>query len=413
MKIYLVGGAVRDSLLGLPVVDRDWVVVGAKPEDMVALGFLPVGKDFPVFLHPVTHDEYALARTERKTAPGYRGFVIHADPQVTLEQDLARRDITINSIAYYSISTGEIGTISSKNGEIKLEPANLIDPFGGQRDLAAKVLRHTTDAFREDPVRILRLARFAARFPDFSIAPGTMQLMCGMVAQGEADHLVAERVWQELARGLMAAKPSRMLAVLDECGARARLLPEIRWNDDAASVLDLGARLNAPLPVRFACLMQLHAAPELCGRLRVPADCRDLALLAAREYREVLGSGALDANGLLRLLERCDALRKPARFGDFLLACECLWRGLEGQPDASFAQRENLLSALQAAQSVATASVAAHAHSTGANGQKIGEMIFDARVQALALWLARAPNPSAASPAPAPHSPPPARPAPR
>jgi tRNA nucleotidyltransferase (CCA-adding enzyme) len=388
MKIYLVGGAVRDSLLGLPVVDHDWVVVGATPQQMTALGFLPVGRDFPVFLHPKTHEEYALARTERKTAPGYRGFVVHAEPTVTLVQDLARRDLTINSIAYYADSTRASAQFPSKPDDIKLNPANLIDPFGGQRDLAGKVLRHVTDAFREDPVRILRVARFAARFPDFSVAPETMQLMRDMVAHGEADHLVAERVWQELSLGLMAEKPSRMLELLVECGALARLLPEIRWHANSGLILDISARMKTPLPVRFACLTQLQADAGLCERLRLPTECRDMSLLLAREYNPVQASGDLDAASLVKLLERCDAFRKPGRFADLLLACECLWRGLEGQPHRPYPQRTRLLAVLQVAQSVATDSVAAHAIATGASGPKVGEMIFDARVQAVAGWIA-------------------------
>ncbi|NCV63965.1 MAG: multifunctional CCA tRNA nucleotidyl transferase/2'3'-cyclic phosphodiesterase/2'nucleotidase/phosphatase, partial [Betaproteobacteria bacterium] len=207
MKTYLVGGAVRDALLGITGADRDWVVVGSTPESMVALGFTPVGKDFPVFLHPQTHEEYALARTERKTAPGYKGFVVHASPEVTLEEDLARRDLTINAMA-------------------QADDGSVVDPFGGQRDLQNKVLRHVTDAFREDPVRILRVARLAARYPDFSVAPQTMALMQDMVRAGEVNALVSERVWQELAKGLMAKQPSRLLQVLRECGALHVLLPE-------------------------------------------------------------------------------------------------------------------------------------------------------------------------------------------
>ncbi|MCB1890039.1 MAG: multifunctional CCA tRNA nucleotidyl transferase/2'3'-cyclic phosphodiesterase/2'nucleotidase/phosphatase, partial [Rhodocyclaceae bacterium] len=208
METYIVGGAVRDRLLGLPVKDRDFVVVGATPEDMLARGFKPVGKDFPVFLHPETREEYALARTERKTAPGYRGFVFHTDPSVRLEDDLVRRDLTINAIA-------------------STEDGRLIDPHGGQRDIAERVLRHVSEAFAEDPVRILRLARFAARFPDFRVADETLALCRAMVAAGEVDALVAERVWQEIARGLESAEPLRMFQVLGDCGALARLLPEL------------------------------------------------------------------------------------------------------------------------------------------------------------------------------------------
>ena len=263
MQIFLVGGAVRDALLGLNVADRDWVVVGSTPEALVRLGYLPVGKDFPVFLHPQTKEEYALARTERKTALGYRGFEVHAAPDVTLLQDLARRDLTINSIAARP-------SINWPKGLFDTDFEALIDPYGGQADLNAKVLRHVTGAFREDPVRILRLARFAARFSDFTVAPETLMLMQQMVADGEADALVPERVWQELARGLMAHKPSRMLEVLRSCGALQRLLPEVdklwgvpqrvEYHPEVDTgihlmmVLDMAAKLEAPLAVRFACL---------------------------------------------------------------------------------------------------------------------------------------------------------------
>ncbi|MGZ5847321.1 MAG: multifunctional CCA addition/repair protein, partial [Ramlibacter sp.] len=252
MQTYMVGGAVRDALLGLPVNDRDWVVVGATPQEMALAGYLPVGRDFPVFLHPETREEYALARTERKTGRGYHGFAFHAEPGVTLEDDLARRDLTINAMA-------------------QAADGRLIDPFHGQRDLQARVLRHVTDAFREDPVRILRLARFAARFAQFTVAPETTELMRDMVDAGEVDALVAERVWQELARGLMEPRPSRMFEVLRGCGALQRLLPEVDrlWGVPQRAeyhpevdtgvhlmmVLDMSARLQAPLPVRFACLV--------------------------------------------------------------------------------------------------------------------------------------------------------------
>ncbi len=384
MKIYLVGGAVRDALLGLPVVDRDWVVVGATPEEMVSLGFLPVGKDFPVFLHRRTHEEYALARTERKTAPGYKGFVIHAEPDVTLEQDLARRDLTINSIAVESILTRAKGTIDVKSEEITPQSANLIDPFGGQSDLANKVLRHVTVSFREDPVRILRVARFAARFPDFSVAPETLQLMREMVAHGEADHLVAERVWQELSKGLMAGKPSRMFTVLRDCGALERLLPGIAWGPACDLVLDLSAQLNASLPVRFACLKQSGSDPNSFNALRVPAECRDLGQLVTQEHGNIDHSGVLDAKDLVLLLQRCDAFRKPARFADLLLACECLWRGQPGQLASAYPQRQHLLKTLGAAQSVATQQVASEAISAGAAGPEIGDLILAARIDAVA-----------------------------
>ena len=296
MKIYQVGGAVRDRLLQRPFHDTDWVVVGATPEAMTARGFTPVGKDFPVFLHPQTHEEYALARTERKSGVGYRGFVVHTSPDVTLEEDLARRDLTINAIAAPADWTGT---------------GDVFDPYNGQADLQAKVLRHVTEAFREDPVRILRVARFAARFADFSVHPDTMQLMREMVEAGEADHLVPERVWQEISRGLMEAAPSRMFEVLRTCGALQVLLPELNrlWGVPqrteyhpevdsgihAMLVLNMAAQLEAPLPVRFACLchdfgkgttpadmLPRHIGHEqrsaqllkpVCERWRVPNDC--------------------------------------------------------------------------------------------------------------------------------------------
>ena len=414
MKTYLVGGAVRDALMGLPVQDRDWVVVGATPQELLDQGYLPVGRDFPVFLHPVTKEEYALARTERNTAPGYRGFSVHAAPDVTLEDDLARRDLTINSIAVHACSTGA-------GGEFALKIADLVDPYGGRQDIANKVLRHVTPAFREDPVRILRLARFAARFTDFSVAPETTELMCQMVQEGEADHLVAERVWQEISRGLMEAQPSRMFAVLRDCGALARLLPELDrlWGVPQSAehhpevdtgvhvmlVLDLAARMHTSLAVRFACLthdlgkgttpadvLPRHIGHEergvrllkgLCQRLRVPVECKELADVVAREHGNIHRSANLNAAALVRLLERCDAIRKPARFADVLLACECDARGRLGLQDAPYPQAARLSLALRNALSVATDLVAAQAQATGASGSKIGEWIHRARVQAV------------------------------
>jgi tRNA nucleotidyltransferase (CCA-adding enzyme) len=402
MQIYMVGGAVRDALLGVPVSDRDWVVVGASPEAMIRAGYLPVGRDFPVFLHPQTKEEYALARTERKSAPGYRGFVVHAEPGVTLEEDLARRDLTINAIA-------------------RDEDGRLIDPFGGQQDLRTGVLRHVTGAFREDPVRILRLARFAARLPHFSVAAETVSLMREMVASGEVDALVAERVWQELARGLMEERPSRMFEVLRECGALRRLLPEVDrlWGVPQRAeyhpevdtgvhlmmVLDMSARLAAPLPVRFACLTHdlgkgttpAHVLPKHIGheersarllkglaqRLRVPVECRELADVVAREHGNIHRSGEFGAAATVRLLERCDAFRKPARFADILLACECDARGRLGLEEQPYSQRPRLLGALAAAQSVSTEAVAAEALRQGLEGPQVGERIHRARIQAL------------------------------
>lgn len=372
MKIYLVGGALRDRLLGLPVSDRDWLVVGATPEEMVRRGYLPVGRDFPVFLHPKTREEHALARTERKSAPGYRGFTVHASPEVTIEQDLARRDLTINAIAL----PAELADAAH------CDLSALVDPYHGQRDLRDKVLRHVTDAFREDPVRILRVARFAARFHDFGIAPETTALMREMVAAGEVDALVPERVWQELARGLMEAMPSRMFAVLQDCGALARLLPELAPSAGRMRVLDHAAQAAAPLPVRFACLTRgLGAAlPALCERWRVPTDERDLALLVDREGAAIDAGAGLDAAGLMDLLERCDALRKPERFEQALQACACT------APDgAAFpAARQRLLAALAASRAVATGSIARDAQRAGATGPKVGEAIRTARIAAIA-----------------------------
>jgi tRNA nucleotidyltransferase (CCA-adding enzyme) len=403
MQTFRVGGAVRDALLGLPVNDTDWVVVGATPEQMLRAGFLPVGKDFPVFLHPKTREEYALARTERKTGRGYHGFAFHAAPDVTLEQDLARRDLTINAIA-------------------QAPDGSLIDPFHGQRDLQARILRHVTEAFREDPVRILRVARFAARFHDFALAPETLALMREMVAEGEADHLVPERVWQELARGLMEARPSRMFGLLRECGALARILPEVDrlWGVPQRAdyhpevdtgvhnmmVLDLAARLGAPLPVRFACLthdlgkgttppeiLPRHIGHEqrsadllkaVCNRLRVPNECRELADVVAREHGNIHRSAEYGPGAIVRLLERCDAFRKPQRFEQVLLACECDARGRGGKEEDAYPPRERLLAALRAARSVDTAAIAAQARDQGLAGDRIGERIQQARVQAVA-----------------------------
>ncbi|MDP3844204.1 MAG: multifunctional CCA addition/repair protein [Oxalobacteraceae bacterium] len=383
MKIYTVGGAVRDALLGLPVQDRDFVVVGATPQQMLEQGFMPVGKDFPVFLHPDTHEEYALARTERKTAPGYKGFLFHADPDVTLEQDLVRRDLTINAIA----CAGD---------------GSLIDPFGGRRDLAARVFRHVSSAFAEDPVRILRLARFAARFAlpphDFHVAPETSLLMQHMVAAGEVDALVPERVWQELARGLQEALPSRMFAVLRECGALARLLPELDALWGAASrhhpeadaglhtmlAIDAAARQNLALPVRFAVLLHdldADAVILICERLRVPHDCRDLALMTAREYGNVERAPQLDADAVVCLIERCDALRKPQRFADMLQAVAC---SMSGGADLPQPQRGHLLTALAAAQAVDAGRIAADtAQAHPGQPQRIAPALHAARVAAV------------------------------
>lgn len=403
MKIWMVGGAVRDALLGLPVNDRDWVAVGATPQELVDAGYTPVGKDFPVFLHPVTKEEVALARTERKSAPGYRGFTIHADPSVTLEEDLLRRDLTINAIA-------------------QAEDGTLVDPHGGQRDLHDKLLRHVSPAFAEDPVRILRLARFAARFDDFRIAPETHTLMQQMVQAGEVNALVPERVWQELSRGLMERTPSRMFEVLRSCGALARLLPEVDclWGvpqppahhpevDTGVHlmlVLDMAAKLQSPLTVRFACLghdlgkgttpadeWPRHIAHEarsvalvqaVCERLKVPTDCRELAETVAREHGNVHRSETLDAAAVMRLLERCDAWRRPQRFAEMLLACECDARGRTGFEDRPYPQRARLQRALDAALAVDSAAVSAEALAKGWKGAAIGDAIRNARQAAVA-----------------------------
>ena len=386
LQTYLVGGAVRDALLGLPVKDRDWVVVGATPEQLLAQGYLPVGRDFPVFLHPQTHEEYALARTERKTGPGYHGFAVHAAPDVTLEQDLARRDLTINSIAIEAGCIRADGTFDAKENTV-------IDPWGGQADLAQRVFRHVTLAFREDPVRILRVARLAARFADFTVAPETLQLMREMVQAGEADHLVPERVWQELATGLLEATPSRMFSVLQDCGALARLLPEVDPGLHLLLVLDQCARLGASLPVRFAALCHdLGLLRQLAERWRVPTACRELAEVVAREHGNIHRSADLNAAALMRLLTRCDALRQPQRFADVLLACECDARGRLGLQDAAYPQRPRLLAALAAAQDVPTASVAAAAQAAGASGSQIGEAVHQARVAAVQVRLFLAPD---------------------
>ncbi len=406
MKTYLVGGAVRDALMGFAGADRDWVVVGGTPEALVALGYQPVGRDFPVFLHPDTHEEYALARTERKTARGYHGFSVHAAPDVTLEEDLARRDLTINAIA-------------------QDEHGQRTDPYGGERDIAAKVLRHVTEAFREDPVRILRLARFASRFPDFTVAPETMTLMREMVTEGEVDALVSERVWQELSRGLMGAKPSRMLQVLRECGALQRLLPEVdklygvpqraEYHPEIDTgihlemVLDASARMNAPLEVRFACLchdlgkgttpadvLPRHIGHEqrsekltraLCTRWRVPVECKELAELVAREHGNIHQSLGFGAEAVLRLLVRCDALRRPERFLLALQACECDARGRLGKEDEAYAQGPRLALLLKAAQSVDSASISAQALQDGLKGPAVGTRIDAARLAAIAAAL--------------------------
>ena len=402
MEIYLVGGAVRDALLGRADADRDYVVVGSTPAAMQAAGFRPVGKDFPVFLHPDTHEEYALARTERKTGHGYHGFTFHAAPEVTLEEDLARRDLTINAMA-------------------RAADGRLIDPFHGQRDLEARILRHVGPAFVEDPVRILRLARFAARFADFSVASDTLALMRQMVAAGEVDHLVPERVWQEVARGLMEIRPARMFEVLRECGALARLLPEVDalfgvpQRADYHPEIDAGvhtlmavdesARHGYALPVRFAALthdlgkattpadiLPRHIGHEerslplleaLCARLRVPADCRDLALLMARHHGAIHRVADLKAATLVSLLEKTDAFRRPDRFRQLLEACRCDYNGRAGWQDRDYISPAIFLTALAAAGRVAAGDIARAC----ADKVAIPGRIHAARVEAVRLAL--------------------------
>ena len=402
MQVFTVGGAIRDGLLGLPVKDRDYVVVGATPEQMVAQGFLPVGKDFPVFLHPETRAEYALARTERKTSPGYKGFVIHADPDVTLEQDLARRDFTVNAIA------------QSVTGE-------LIDPYQGQADLAARIFRHVSAAFSEDPVRILRAARFMARFDDFTIAPDTMALMRQMVADGEVDHLVPERVWQELARGLMEAYPSRMFATLRECGALARIMPEVNClfgvpqpeqhhpeidtGVHVMMVVDYAASQNYTLPVRFAALTHdlgkgttppelwprhnghearsVDLVKKMCVRLRVPNECRDLAVIAARYHGDVHRAQQLRPDTIVKLFEAIDAFRRPERFDELMQACLSDARGRTGYETVDYPAAEYLRSALNAARHIDTAAIVA----ATSQPEQIGLNIRAARIQAVTSLL--------------------------
>ncbi|MDD4880006.1 MAG: multifunctional CCA addition/repair protein [Gallionellaceae bacterium] len=403
MRVYVVGGAVRDGLLGLPVQDHDYVVVGATPEEMTRLGFQPVGKDFPVFLHPHSHEEYALARTERKTARGYKGFQVYSAPDVSLEEDLIRRDLTVNAMA------------QAVDGRI-------IDPHGGQADLAAKVLRHVSPAFAEDPVRILRLARFAARFAEFTLAPETLDLMRAMVADGEVDALVPERVWQELARGLMEAKPSRMLSVLRDCGALARLMPEvdalfgvpqpeqhhpeIDTGAHLLMVIDQAAADGLSLAGRWAALLHdlgkgltpaeywprhhghegrgVAAAKALSERLRAPSECRDLAVLAAREHGIVHRADELRPATVVELLERTDAFRRPDRFAELLRVCAADARGRLGRNDDDYPQAERLGAALAAARGI-DAGVIARASAAG----QIPAAIHRARVEAVRTALGK------------------------
>ena len=404
METYLVGGSVRDELLGLPVQDHDWVVVGATPEEMVAAGYTPVGRDFPVFLHPATREEYALARTERKTARGYRGFTVHCAPDVTLEDDLRRRDLTINAMARAADGT-------------------LIDPHGGRRDLDAGVLRHVSDAFAEDPVRVLRLARFAARFTRFSVAPETHALMRSMVELGEVDALVPERVWQELARGLMEARPSRMFEVLRGCGALARVFPELDrlWGVPQRAdyhpevdtgvhvmmVIDAAARAGASLGVRFAALVHdlgkgttpAHVLPrhvghearsveligQACARLRTPVEVRDLARVVAREHGLVHKIDELRAPTIVRVLERIDAFRRPSRVDDVLAACEADHRGRLGFEARPYPQAARWRRAFDAARGIDAGALARGA--AGGGGHSIRDRVHAARAAAVETAL--------------------------
>jgi len=406
MEVYLVGGAVRDELLGVPVRERDWVVVGATPAELERRGFRPVGRDFPVFLHPETREEYALARTERKTGPGYRGFEVHFAPDVTLEEDLGRRDLTINAMA------------RDRDGR-------LVDPHGGLKDLEEKRLRHVSAAFAEDPVRILRVARFAARFArlGFSVARETNDLMRDMVAAGEVDALVPERVWQETHRALAEPRPDAFLQVLRECGALARIYPEIdslwgvpqpeRWHPEVDTgehmllVMRQAARLTDSPRVRFAALMHdlgkgttppelwpRHIGHEergatlvrrLSERLRVPTDFRHLAELTARWHGLAHRALELRPATILQLLEHCDAFRRPERFREFLVACEADFRGRPGWETRPYPEAELLASALDAASVVS----AGAQERRGLDGEQIGELLRRKRVAAIGASLDR------------------------
>ncbi len=406
MKIYQVGGSVRDNLLGLPAVDRDYVVVGATVDEMLAAGYQPVGKDFPVFLHPKTKEEYALARTERKSGRGYTGFAFQAAPDVTLEEDLLRRDLTINAMAV------------ADNG-------TLIDPYGGAKDIAAKVLRHVSDAFAEDPLRVLRLARFAARFSEFTVAPETLALCKKLVADGEVRELVAERVWQEISRGLMEAEPSKMFDVLRACGALAELAPELdrlwgvpqkrEWHPEIDTgihimqVIDYAAHRSWPLATRFAALthdlgkgltpadiLPAHHAHEarsvklvaaLCERWRVPRDCAELATHVAAEHGNLGKLKDMRPATVHDVLMRCDVLRRPERFVQMLDACEAdrSSRRTVGLPESAgepFTARVEAMAALAAMQSVDAGAVAATMAALG-KPERIAEAVREARIDAI------------------------------
>lgn len=404
MQTYLVGGAVRDKRLGLPIVDRDYVVVGATPDEMVKQGFTPVGNDFPVFLHPVTKEEYALARTERKSGHGYKGFTVYSSSDVTLEDDLRRRDLTINAMA-------------------ETDDGRLIDPFHGARDLEQKVLRHVSPAFAEDPVRVLRVARFAARFAPrgFRVADETMALMRGMVEAGEVDHLVPERVWAELERALGEATPSYFFDVLRACGALARLFPELErlygvpqppqhhpeidTGVHVMLVVDQAARLSDDKRVRFAALMHdlgkgttppsewpRHIGHEarsvtliesLAQRLRVPNDYRELALVVARHHGLCHRLFELRPSTVVELLESLDAFRRPERVDLYATACEADARGRTGLEAKPYPQRDQLLRAFAAVRAVDSAAIAAEATTQGLKGEAVGARIREQRIRAV------------------------------
>lgn len=411
MKIYRVGGVVRDRLLGLPQSDCDYVVVGANPEKMRAAGFKPVGKDFPVFLHPETGEEYALARTERKTAPGYQGFVFHSDAAVTLEEDLARRDFTINAIAMD-------------------ETGMLIDPYGGARDIDARILRHVSPAFSEDPVRILRGARFLARFASlgFTIAPETLALMKTMVASGEVNHLVSERVWQEMKRALAEPRPSAFIGLLRECGALARLLPEVDALFGVPQRLEFHPEIDAGLHTQMVCDMAARLAPgnarigfaalthdlgkaltpkhslpkhinhehagvepvrDLCARYKVPNDYRELAIVTCREHLSIHRLGELRPDTVHDLIARCDGFRKPEIITELAVVCEADKRGRLGLEESHYPQAQQLVTLLRAAQSITSAQL----DLTGLIGPQVGEALRKARI--LAIRAAQQAMPSA------------------
>ena len=406
MEVYLVGGAVRDELLGMPVKERDWVVVGAMPEDMERQGYRAVGRDFPVFLHPETHEEHALARTERKVGRGYRGFELRCAPDVTLEEDLRRRDLTINAMA-------------------RDAGGRLIDPYGGQADIGRRRLRHVSEAFAEDPVRILRVARFAARLAPlgFEVAPETNELMRAMVLNGEVDALVPERVWQETHKALSEPRPDAFLGVLRDCGALARVYPELdalwgvpqpeRWHPEIDTgvhmllVMRAAARLTDSPRIRFAALMHdlgkgetppnlwprhvgheersARLVRELSDRLRVPTDFRHLAELTARWHGLTHRALELRATTVLQLLEHCDALRRPERFREFLLACEADFRGRAGWEARSYPEAGLLTAALDAALDATLGPE----ERRGLSGEQIGDALRKKRLNAIGAAMER------------------------